>query len=769
VQWRWETVGFGLVLAACLAGFFHKTLLGDRVLSPADVLLVEASFRESGADDYEPLNRLLMDPVLQFQPWLEFNRSMIRQVRLPLWNPHAGCGAPHLANGQSSVFDPFCLLAYFGRPPWVWAPMAAGRLWVAGLGMFLLARAWGLGACGRWFAGLVYPFCGFLIVWLLYPVTPVAVWLPWIILATDRVLREPRARPTGLLAVVTALVIVGGHIQTSAHVLLAAGLFALWRSLAVKAPVSQRRGGLLAWTAGTGLGLLLASVQILPLGCYLARSPVWGDRQREGKPWWTLSRPRLLDAACTALPYAYGSQRRGHPNLARGLAVHNLNESAGGYAGLVTLVWLAPLGLRNERRASEISFLTGLTLIGAMGAFQLPPVDNLLRALPVIEVTDNRRLVLWVAFGLTLLGASGLDALARGERPARATTIVCLLGGVVVGSIAVSAPAFKAMLQERARRHYESASRLAPAIAPALAERRAERQVSSALDFVPRYYGLAAGEFFVLAGLAAAARRGLLGTRWMCPGLLALTMAELVGFGIELNPAIEAATDRLGPPVIARLRLGLRPGERALGIGEELPPNVLMRYGLSDPRNYDSVELARSLRWFETLYEPGEAAQTSRRQISWEGVLRARQRLREASVAAVVGSARPPAGQFDRVEQVGSVWIAWLETPGWASSQSGSTRLAASRGPNSISLDAHAIAADRVIIRDTWDPGWTALVDGKPAAVEQDRATFLAVAVPPGDHRVELAYQPAEVKWGLALTALGGCGAILALTRFGYF
>ena len=266
MRWRWETVGFGLVLAACLAGFFHKTLLGDRVLSPADVLLVEASFREEGAEDYEPLNRLLMDPVLQFQPWLEFNRSMIRQGRLPLWNPHAGCGAPHLANGQSSVFDPFCLLAYFGRPPWVWAPMAAGRLWVAGLGMFLLARAWGLGAWGRWFAGLVYPFCGFLIVWLLYPVTPVAVWLPWIILATDRVLREPRARPIGLLAVVAALVIVGGHIQTSAHVLLAAGLFALWRTFSVKALASQRRGGLLAWTAGIGLGLLLASVQILPSG-----------------------------------------------------------------------------------------------------------------------------------------------------------------------------------------------------------------------------------------------------------------------------------------------------------------------------------------------------------------------------------------------------------------------------------------------------------------------------------------------------------------------
>ena len=74
------------------------------------MLFVSASFRGEAAAEYEPANRLLMDPVLQFQPWLEFNRRMIRSGRLPLWNGSAGCGAPHLANGQSAVFDPFHLL-----------------------------------------------------------------------------------------------------------------------------------------------------------------------------------------------------------------------------------------------------------------------------------------------------------------------------------------------------------------------------------------------------------------------------------------------------------------------------------------------------------------------------------------------------------------------------------------------------------------------------------------------------------------------------------
>ena len=195
-----------------------------------------------------------MDPVLQFQPWLEFNRTMLRQGRLPLWNPYAGCGAPHLACGQSAVFDPFHLIAYLGTVPQALGWMAVGRLWVAGLGMFLLARAWGCGFWGRWFAGLVYPFCGFLIVWLLYPVTPVAIWLPWMLLVTDRLVHRPRPRYAGMLAIVVGLTIVGGHIQTSAHVLLAAGLFAVWRVMAACQSWHDRWRRLLLGQPGSGLG-----------------------------------------------------------------------------------------------------------------------------------------------------------------------------------------------------------------------------------------------------------------------------------------------------------------------------------------------------------------------------------------------------------------------------------------------------------------------------------------------------------------------------------
>ena len=44
MELRREIFAFCLVLAVCVAAFFHETLLGGKVLSPADVLLVSRAF-----------------------------------------------------------------------------------------------------------------------------------------------------------------------------------------------------------------------------------------------------------------------------------------------------------------------------------------------------------------------------------------------------------------------------------------------------------------------------------------------------------------------------------------------------------------------------------------------------------------------------------------------------------------------------------------------------------------------------------------------------
>ncbi len=186
-----------------------------------------------------------------------------------------------------------------------------------------------------------------------------------------------------------------------------------------------------------------------------------------------------------------------------------------------------------------------------------------------------------------------------------------------------------------------------------------------------------------------------------------------------------------------------------------------MRYGLADARNYDSVELSRSLSWFAPLYEPGGTSRTSRREVTWEGVLRRRDRLREAMVAAAVGATPPPAGAFARVDRVGEVWVARLDAKPWAAAERHPARLAVRRECGRARIDFEADRDDRLVVRETFDPGWRAVLDGRDAAIEPYRGTFLAVPVAAGRHRLTLRYDPPEVR-----AALGDLGRRRGRRRF---
>ena len=587
--------------------------------------------------------------------------------------------------------------------------------------------------------------------------------MPWVLLATQAVWDRPTVRRGLGLACAVGGTILGGHVQTAAHVLLASALYVGHLLL------RERRAGasLVAWGLGVTLGIALAAIEILPLGAYLGRSPVWQDRDRERVAPWVIARPRVFEMACVALPSLYGSQRRGEPNLARVVGADNQNESAGSFAGLATLIWLAPLAWTARRANRQVGFLAGLTLVGFCAAYRLPPVDNLLRALPVLKVTDNRRLTLWVAFGLVLLGGIGLDALGS-FRPLRSArwrawgaswalgAIGCLGGALAIG-------AFAPTIRGRAVEHYAHAAATTPGADPAEYRLRAARQADTTLRFVPRYLTFVGAEGLVLAALLMGYRAGRLPAGAVQSALFGLTLLELGRFGFGLNPAIDRAQDRPLPPLVAELQRKVGRSGRIIGLGAEFPPNTLMRYGLADARNYDSVETARNLDWFRPIYDPTVPAQTSRREISWDRVDRSRDRLRVAGVRVVVGPTPPPPS-FAAVERWGTTWAAWLDADPLISLDRGGQVVDQAGGDGRFAVDVRADRPARLQIRETFDPGWAATVDGQAAEVEADRETFLAVQVPAGRHHVRLIYDPIEVRVGGLVSMIAGLVVVFGLT-----
>ena len=263
--------------------------------------------------------------------------------------------------------------------------------------------------------------------------------------------------------------------------------------------------------------------------------------------------------------------------------------------------------------------------------------------------------------------------------------------------------------------------------------------------------------------MLAAWRTGGLGANPTRAALLILTLVEVGHWGYRLNPAIPRAIDRPLTPLIVELQRRVGRDGRIIGLGAELPPNVLMRYGLADARNYDSVETRRNLDWLRPLYDPQVLAQTSRREITWDRVEQARDRLQVAGVRAVVGATPPPAS-FTRTQRFGGVWVAWLDADPLVDLVGSGQILRQTGDDGRFVVELVAEGAVHLRVRETFDPGWRAEIDGEPVAVEPDRRTFLQVPVASGRHLVTWRYDPIEVRVGGAISIFAALALVFGLT-----
>jgi hypothetical protein len=75
--------------------------------------------------------------------------------------------------------------------------------------------------------------------------------------------------------------------------------------------------------------------------------------------------------------------------------------------------------------------------------------------------------------------------------------------------------------------------------------------------------------------------------------------------------------------------------------------------------------------------------------------------------------------------------------------------------PERVEVATEAAGDAYLVLADTFDPGWSATLDGHPVPIRPAWITFRAVFVPRGRHTVVFRYRPAGFAFGLVLTAIG--------------
>jgi hypothetical protein len=84
-------------------------------------------------------------------------------------------------------------------------------------------------------------------------------------------------------------------------------------------------------------------------------------------------------------------------------------------------------------------------------------------------------------------------------------------------------------------------------------------------------------------------------------------------------------------------------------------------------------------------------------------------------------------------------------------------------GGSRVALDLPDEATGVVVLNQSWAPGWRASIDGAPAPLLRAGGTRVAVAVQPGDRRVDLRYRPDGWVAGLQACAAGGLAWLMLL------
>jgi hypothetical protein len=81
--------------------------------------------------------------------------------------------------------------------------------------------------------------------------------------------------------------------------------------------------------------------------------------------------------------------------------------------------------------------------------------------------------------------------------------------------------------------------------------------------------------------------------------------------------------------------------------------------------------------------------------------------------------------------------------------------------PERVEIEVDARTPAYLVLADTFDPGWSATVDGKLASIRPAFAAFRAIFLDKGSHHVIFTYEPAGFRVGLMMT-VAGLAAVLA-------
>jgi hypothetical protein len=731
-------------------------------------------------------------------PYRDFVATEMQAGRLSRWHPGLYGGFPLYSESQAGYFHPSKLLYLIpGLPTWAaFGFDTTASIWLLGIftyGWLRTRFSAAPSACGA----LVFTLGGYTWAHVVHTsMLNALVSVPLVLWGFEAAVA--RGRRLGLIAasVALALQVYAGHLQDAVMTGMLVGLLAVWHILArpdwVERQAILRRAALL----GT-LAVLVSAPQWLPSLELIGRS-TRAKGLTHSEITFGSWHPELIPSLF--LPEAFGSRAHGTDWLDSAYPYHEMGCSFGIIALLLALIGLHDLRDRWVASWAAIGLVAILFMLGRFTyLYDLVPQIPLLGGMRI-----PARFGMWLVLAVAALATEGVERLRLGclirWRTVAIIWLMLIAIALTIAIIAYARPLFAP-----------------PPDTPTQADFNRETQTAAAwwtwmtllhrelLPGLLRLAALALATWLVLAAIARApARNG--GTRraLLFSSLVALVCVELLWPQRNNLPRVEPRYwDEA--PATAKTILADRNHQRVFGY-----PNVT-----TAPRDYaqvpvDFFPIRDWLSWslppvFGLPSAGGVSPLVPERMVEFTNKSQTMARRDLEGTTHVLGDRLDPA-DFERVFPVGRVWIGtnpralprarlagrpiYAETPQKAAEAlsylkredtdrlivedparplSPETRVEGTAVimvdlPEHLVVETLSPGQAYLVLADSFDPGWSATVDGSPVPIHPAYLAFRAVYLPAGAHSVEFRYEPAGFRSGLLTGAIGvlACLAVLA-------
>lgn len=742
-----------ILLPLCFTG---RALLTGAVYGPVDLPYETEplSALKSDVGIGQGHNGVLSDLYTQMIPWRKAVQYSYAHHRWPLWNRFTLSGDILAPAAQAAAYSPLTLIACLLPVAQSLTFTAAIFFFVSGLGAFLLARDLGCREAAAMIAAAGWMYSTSLAFFILWSIGGAWAWFLFVLLGARRVSRSPSVDSAAVLVFGFTMLLLAGHPETAAHVVLIAGAYMIFhlfvtRGRIIPATVATVSAGLLA--------LALCAVYVLPI---LEAAPQTIEHEfrknvYSNMPHGLNPQESLAHFAVDLLPFLH----------IRNWKLEKVEHVDYGTAGAGSIVLTLSLYALWRRKSREVPFFGALLVLGLLASANWAPLMTLLGKLPLLDMMLNDRLAYAAAASFSILAALAVEELARREGDSLFSTISAILLVLLAGAT-----------YWFVRHQFVD-------------------------DWIPPWgqYKIAA-ELGGLGCLAALSLfRGKARFRCVVPAILGLLVLQRTMSEGNVYPTIPQRAAYPHMPLFDRLT-AIREPFRIVGEGMTLIPGTSALYELEDVRGYEAMTFQR---YFETyafwcvhqgvffnrvddLSKPFLSFLNVRYAVTrvsaivpdgWHEVARFRTAKLLENTRVMERAFLPRRVRFglSREQELVEMAVekdfgdrAWIDAPlGFQERSNGGGTIQLSREGEGLQIAADMESDGWLVISEPAWSGWRTYIDGRRVGWHVANHAFIGVMVPRGRHTVRVTFLPASFVTGRAITlaAIAGVMAVVMVRR----